>query len=112
VSDDDFLLAMAHTEAELDAERRIRTYIRWCRSAARCAMTQPNSHFYAALAVVLESAIHTDRHRLAVLVADMLSVDIAKAHDTFAQWYATMPRAVQQEIGGVRQAMQAKEALE
>jgi hypothetical protein len=108
VSDDDFLLAIAHSEAELDAERRIRTYIRWCHSATRCAMTQPNRRFYAALAVVLESAIHTDRHNL----ADMLSVDIAKAHEAFSQWYATMPRAVQQEIAGVRQTMQAREELE
>jgi hypothetical protein len=112
VSDDDFLLAMAHSEAELDAERRIRTYIRWCRSAARQAQTQPNSHFYAALAVVLESAIHTDRHHLAVLLIDMLSIDIAKAHDAFARWYVDMPKAVADQIGGVRRAMQAREALE
>lgn len=110
MSDDDFLLAMAHTEAELGAERRIRTYIRWCRSAARQAQTLPNSHFYAALAVVLESAIHTDRHSFAVLVADMLSVDIAKAHDAFARWYVDMPKAVADQIAGVRQTMQEREA--
>jgi hypothetical protein len=110
MSDDDFLLAIAHSEAELDAERRIRTYIRWCRSACCKAKTQANSHFYASLAGALETAIHTDRHKFAVLIADMLSIDIAKAHDAFAEWYVTMPKDVAHQIAGVRREMQAREA--
>lgn len=106
---DDFAFALAQAEIEQDAERIIRSFSRWCREASRKAETTPNSHFYAALAVVLDTAVQTDRHNFALLVTTMLSIDIAKAHAAFADWYATMPDELRGQIDGVRQAMRAKE---
>ena len=105
----DFAYALAVAEAEAEAEQIIRTYVRWLREASRQAETTPNSHFYAALAVVLDCAIQTDRHNFAMLVTTMLSIDIAKAHVEFADWYATIPNSLRGQIDCVRMAMKERE---